>query len=93
MQGWGKGEGEKSEAVCHTTSTLGATGGGLRGSSGGLLCVCIWWRGSRKEDVRNERVIPKLPEQFVTLEWLLSYPGGPLSRKVLRLSSGGKGGA
>lgn len=40
--------------------------------------------GGRKEDRREERVIPKLPEQFVTLEWLLSYPGGPLSRNGCR---------
>lgn len=53
----------------------------------------VRWVGGRKEDRREERVIPKLPEQFVTLEWLLGYPGGPLSRKVFRSSSGEKGGA
>lgn len=40
------------------------------------MCVC--GGGGRKRDRGEERVILELPEQFVTLEWLLSYPGGPL---------------
>lgn len=42
------------------------------------VCVCGWFGGGRKRGRGKERVILKLPEQFVTLEWLLSYPGGPL---------------
>lgn len=41
------------------------------------MCVC-GGGGGRKRDRGEERVILELPEQFVTLEWLLSYPGGPL---------------
>lgn len=42
-----------------------------------FVCVCVE-EGGRKRDRGEERVILELPEQFVTLEWLLSYPGGPL---------------
>lgn len=47
---------------------------------GGLLSVFVrvCGVGGRKRDRGEERVILELPEQFVTLEWLLSYPGGPL---------------
>lgn len=51
------------------------------------------YEGRAERKIGKKRVIPKLPEQFVTLEWLLSYPGGPLSRNVFRSWSGEKGGA
>lgn len=40
------------------------------------MCVC--GRGGQEERQRRRESYPGTPEQFVTLEWLLSYPGGPL---------------
>lgn len=95
-RGAGLGEKEKGRRVKPSATQLQLLAQrvgelwGCRGVQVGGCSVFVYGvGGSRKEDMRNERVIPKLPEQFVTLEWLLSYPGGPLSRKVLRLSSGG----
>lgn len=34
--------------------------------------------GGQEERQRRGESYPGTPEQFVTLEWLLSYPGGPL---------------
>lgn len=96
-----RGEGE---AVCCTTQSRSTTTGWLLKGGGGVLsafvCVCVCvdglegGGGGRKRGRGEERVILKLPEQFVTLEWLLSYPGGPPhSRRVFRLWRGERGGA
>lgn len=51
------------------------------------MFVCVgggWKRGQRRRES-----YPGTPEQFVTLEWLLSYPWGPPhSRRVFRSQSG-----
>lgn len=91
MQVGGK---EKGRRVKPSAAQLLVQQGEFKWGGGGGCSVFVYGAGGgRKEERREERVIPKLPEQFVTLEWLLSYPGGPLSRKVFRLSSGEEGGA
>ena len=42
------------------------------------MCVCVCVEGGQEERQRRRESYPATPEQFVTLEWLLSYPGGPL---------------
>lgn len=57
------------------------------------MFVCVW-EGGRKRDRGEEKVILELLEQFVTLEWLLSYPGGPLiAGEFSGHESGERGGA
>lgn len=47
--------------------------------------------GGRKRDRGEERVILELLEQFVTLEWLLSYPGGPSQQESFQVVEWGGG--
>ena len=74
--------GEEGEAVCHTTGCRSSTAGWLfQGGSvkgGWLVFVCVGGGGGQEELRRGRESYPGTPEQFVTLEWLLSYPGGPL---------------
>lgn len=43
---------------------------------GWFVFVCVG--GGQEERQRRRESYPGTAEQFVTLEWLLSYPGGPL---------------
>ncbi len=76
-----KGRGEKEKP---SAAQLGAGAQPLGGSyrvgvcQGGLLSVCVYVGGGQEERQRRRESYPGTPEQFVTLEWLLSYPGGPL---------------
>lgn len=63
---------------------------GVCQGGGGGGCV----GGGQEERQRRGESYPGTPEQFVTSEWLLSYPGGPPhSRRVFRSRSGERGGA
>lgn len=73
-----RGEGE---AVCcitqsrSTTARMALTGWGS--VKGGLASVCMCGREGGEERQTRGESYPGM-EQFVTLEWLLSYTGGPL---------------
>lgn len=78
--GKGRGEREKPSAARPGAGAqpLGGSykGGGLSRGGGVSVCVCVG--GVQEERQRRRESYPGTPEQFVTLEWLLSYPGGPL---------------
>lgn len=80
MQGWGKGEGETGEAVCHTTPTLGATGGGVGGVEGfkwGVaLCLYMVW-GEQEGRYEKRESYPKTPGAICHIGMALELPRGP----------------
>lgn len=78
----GKGEGRERSRLLHDPEPepnhwVALTRVGVcRGGGGVSVCVCVG--GVQEERQRRRESYPGTPEQFVTLEWLLSYPGGPL---------------
>lgn len=93
-----KGRGEKEK---RSAAQPGAGQQPLGGSYGvgvcqgvGVCSVFVCVGGGQEERQRRGESYPGTPGQFVTLEWLLSYPGGPPhSRRVFRSQSGEQGGA
>ena len=91
----GRLKGRRRSRLLHNPKPAQSLGGSYRVGvcQGGRFSVCVCVGGGQEERQRRRESYPGTPEQFVTLEWLLSYPGGPPhSGRVFRSQSGEQGG-